>query len=419
MGDLVEAAHVARHAGGVDPVGTQAFDGLLQRRHLDIGDDDARAPGAQLPRHREADPAGATRDDRATTLDTVHRRTLRERPRCRSGPSPGGAVPFLVMALIDPSLLPLVAEQRAHNARLMEITASMAAVDTSTPDGVRWLRTAMEPGGLFGMTSLDFPEVRDIPGPAGPVPIRVLRPERVDGVYLHFHGGGMTVGSAAAMDGRNWPLANATGLAVVSVDYRLAPEHPFPAGPDDCEAAALWLAEHAAEEFGTDRLLVGGESAGGYLALLTMVRLRDRFGGRPPFLGADLCYGVYDLGGTPSATLTIGKVPYAAREDTNRAHYLPGRSKEEARSPAVSPLWAELHDLPPCLLTVGTADFLLDDSLFLAGRLAAAGNDVELAVYPEGPHGIEGAPTEMGRTARERVYAFLRARLAAGAVTLR
>jgi acetyl esterase/lipase len=320
------------------------------------------------------------------------------------------------MALFDPSLLALVDEQRAHNAKLMEVTAAMASIDTTSADGIQWLRAAMEPGGLFGMTSLDFPECREIPGPAGPIPVRIMRPEGVDGVYLHFHGGGMTVGSAAGMDGRNWPLARASGLAVVSVDYRLAPEHPFPAGPDDCEAAALWLVEHAAGEFGTERLLVGGESAGAYLAILTMIRLRDRLGGRPPFLGADLCYGVYDVGGTPSATHTIGKVPYAAREDTNRAHYLPGRSKEEARVPAISPLWAELHDLPPCLLTVGTADFLLDDSLFLAARLAAAGNEVALAVYPEGPHGIEGAPTEMGRMARERIYAFLRARAAAEVV---
>ncbi|HVM67050.1 MAG TPA: alpha/beta hydrolase fold domain-containing protein [Acidimicrobiales bacterium] len=321
------------------------------------------------------------------------------------------------MPLFDPSLLALVDEQRAQNAKLMEVTEAMKAIDTSTPEGIRWLRAAMEPGGLFGMTSLDFPETREVPGPAGAVPVRILRPERVDGVYLHFHGGGTTLGSAASMDGRNWPLATATDLAVVSVDYRLAPEHPFPAGPEDCEAAALWLVEHAAEEFGTDRLVVGGESAGAYFAILTMIRLRDRLGGPPPFLGADLCYGVYDVGGTPSATLSIGRVPYAAREDTNRSHYLPGRSKDEARVPEVSPLWAALHDLPPCLLTVGTADFLLDDSLFLAARLAAADNDVELAVYPEGPHGIEVAPTEMGRVARERIYGFLRARVASAPVT--
>ena len=320
------------------------------------------------------------------------------------------------MALYASGLLAHVEEQRAYNANLMEATSAMAGVDTSTVEGIQWLRAAMAPGGLFGLTSLDFPETRQIPGPAGDIPVRILRPERIEGVYLHFHGGGMTVGSAASMDGRNWPLAEATNLAVVSVDYRLAPEDPYPAGPDDCEAAARWLVEHSVEEFGTERRLVGGESAGAYFALLTMLRLRDHLGGRPPFLGADLCYGVYDVGGTPSATHTIGKVPYAAREDTNRAHYLPGRSKEEARVPAISPLWAELHDLPPCLLTVGTADFLLDDSLFLAARLAAAGNEVALAVYPEGPHGIEGAPTEMGRMARERIYAFLRARAAAEVV---
>jgi acetyl esterase len=317
------------------------------------------------------------------------------------------------MALFDPALLAHTDEQRAHNVKLMETTAAMAGIDTTTVEGLRWLRAAMEPGGLFGMTSLDFPETSEVPGPAGPIPIRILRPEHVEGVYLHFHGGGMTIGSAAGMDGRNWPLAQASDVAVVSVDYRLAPEHPYPAGPDDCEAAAWWLVEHATEEFGTDRLVVGGESAGAYFAILTMIRLRDRLAGPPPFLGVDLCYGGYDLGGTPSTVQQIGKVPYATGDDNNRRHYLPGLSREEARQPSISPLWAYLHDLPPCLVTVGTADWLLDDSLFLAARLEAAGTEVELAVYPEGPHGIEGSPTAMGRIAAKRIYSFIRARLAA------
>jgi acetyl esterase/lipase len=294
----------------------------------------------------------------------------------------------------------------------METTAAMSAIDTASAEGLRWVRAAMEPGGLFGMRSLDFPETREIPGPAGPIPIRLLVPERVDGVYLHFHGGGMTVGSARSMDLRNWAFAQACSMAVVSVDYRLAPEHPFPAGPDDCEAAASWLVANARAELGTDRLLAGGESAGAYLSILTMLRLRDRHGGCPPFLGVDLCYGGYDLSGTPSTVQLVGRVPYATGGHANRDHYLPGRTLEELRDPAISPLWAELHDLPPCLLTVGTADWLLDESLFLAQRLEAAGNDVTLAVYPEGPHGIESCPTAMGAIARERIHAFLRARLA-------
>jgi acetyl esterase/lipase len=316
------------------------------------------------------------------------------------------------MALFDPALLDHVAEQRAFNAKLMETTAVMAGVDTATVDGLRWLRAAMEPGGLFGMKSLEFPETRTIEGPAGPIPIRIMVPERVDGVYLHFHGGGMTIGSAIGMDHRNWGIAQACDVAVVSVDYRLAPEHPFPAGPDDAEAAASWLIQHADAEFGTGTLLMGGESAGAYLSLLTMVRLRDLLGRRPPFSGTDLCYGAYDLGGTPSTVQQIGKVPYATGDDTNRSHYLPGRSAEQARHPSISPLWADLSELPPALITVGTADWLLDDSLFLAARLEAAGNDVELAVYPEGPHGIDTSPTALGRVARERLYEFLRSRLA-------
>jgi acetyl esterase len=238
-----------------------------------------------------------------------------------------------------------------------------------------------------------------------------MRPERIDGVYLHFHGGGMTLGSALSMDKRNWPIATQANVAVVSVDYRLAPEDPFPAGADDGEAAALWLIENAQAEFGTDQLTAGGESAGAYLTMVTMLRLRDRSGSRPPFQALDLCYGVYDWGGTPSSRELVGKVPYATGDGGNRAHYLPGRSLQEARDPAVSPLWAELHDLPPALLTVGTADWLRDDSIFLAGRLVAAGNEAELAVYPDGPHGIESSPTELGRIARERIYAFLRTHL--------
>jgi len=314
--------------------------------------------------------------------------------------------------LFDPALLDHVEEQQKHNFTLMQTTAAMSGIDMTTAEGLRWLRDAMAPGGLFGTSSLDFPETHEIPGPAGAIPIRILRPERVDGVYLHFHGGAMTVGSAASMDGRNWPLAQACNVAIVSVDYRLAPEHPFPAGPDDCEAAALWVLEHAPQDFGTTKVLVGGESAGAYLAAVTMLRLRQRLGGPPPLLGADLCYGVYDLGGTPSTIEQIGKVPYAIGYGSTRQHYLPGYTAEQARHPDISPLWAPLHDLPPCLLTVGTADWLLDDSLFLAARLAAAGNEVELAVYPEGPHGIEGSPTTMGRIARERIYSFVRDRLA-------
>ncbi|HYW84151.1 MAG TPA: alpha/beta hydrolase fold domain-containing protein, partial [Spirochaetia bacterium] len=106
---------------------------------------------------------------------------------------------------------------------------------------------------------------RMIPGPAGPLRLREFRPERVDGAMLHIHGGGWMTGEPELTDLLNDALSTQLNLAIVSVDYRLAPEHPYPAAPDDCETAALWLLENATDEYGTDRLLVGGESAGAHL----------------------------------------------------------------------------------------------------------------------------------------------------------
>src|SRR5207249_5828042 len=111
---------------------------------------------------------------------------------------------------------------------------------------------------------------RTIPGPAGPIPVRVLVPETVRGVYLHFHGGGMVLGDAIYSDVHNESIARHCQLAVVSVNYRLAPEHPYPAAPDDCEAVALWLVSKAAAEFGADTLLIGGDSGGADLSVVTL-----------------------------------------------------------------------------------------------------------------------------------------------------
>src|SRR5438132_5639900 len=122
------------------------------------------------------------------------------------------------MALFDPALLEYVDEQRAFNTNIMEATSALGSIDTSTPEGLAWIRDAMKPGGLFGFQSFDFPEVHEIPGPAGPIPIRVMTPAVVNGVYLHYHGGGMTMGSALSMDARNWQIAEACNVAVVSVD---------------------------------------------------------------------------------------------------------------------------------------------------------------------------------------------------------
>jgi acetyl esterase/lipase len=258
----------------------------------------------------------------------------------------------------------------------------------------------------------------EVPSPAGAdediagVPCRVFRPiVPPKAVYLHIHGGAMILGSPLLNDVANADLAERLGLAVVSVDYRLAPEHPFPAGSDDCLAVAAWLIEHAEAWFGSADLVIGGESAGAYYAALTLLRVRDEVGAIDRFQGANLMFGVYDLGGTPASRgHRPSDVPDILDLDTlSFIHecYLPGRSPEDARVPEISPLYADLGDLPPALFTVGSADHLLDDSLFMAARWAAYGNEAELAVYPDCVHAFTAFPIELAKRANERIDDFL------------
>ena len=257
---------------------------------------------------------------------------------------------------------------------------------------------------------------REIAGPAGPIRLRTFVPDRVDGVMLHFHAGGFIAGSPEMTDLLNEVVADAVHVAVVSVDYRLAPEHPYPAGPDDCEAAALWLLEHAEAEFGSGRLLIGGESAGAHLSAATLLPLRDRHGAADRVLGANLAFGIYDLSGTPSQRGVGVPGPDLVSPEFIRfstESFTPGWSTEQRRDPSVSPLFAELHGMPPALFSVGAHDHLLDDTLLFAARWELAGNPTELLVYPEAPHGFLGMPS-LGAHFFPRMLAFLEGCLAQG-----
>ncbi|KPI18314.1 hypothetical protein OV450_2277 [Actinobacteria bacterium OV450] len=246
---------------------------------------------------------------------------------------------------------------------------------------------------------------------AGGVRLRTFAGDRVDGVYLHVHGGGWAFGSADGQDERLWRLAVEARLAVVSVDYRLAPEHPFPAGPDDCEAAARWLIDHAEAEFGTRRLLIGGESAGAHLSVLTLLRLRDRHGITGAFRAANLLFGPYDLSMTPSQR-SFGSRRLLSNTDSLRGSYelfTPGTGPEQRRDPGLSPLFADLTGLPPARIVVGTEDPLLDDSLFLASRWQAAGAPVRLGVVAGAMHGFTLFPLTVTEREQERQQEFLAA----------
>jgi acetyl esterase/lipase len=254
-------------------------------------------------------------------------------------------------------------------------------------------------------------QVRTVKGAGREVEVRVIPPSSGSprGAYLHFHGGGLIFGSANQDDPFLQRTADATGLAAVTVEYRLAPAHPYPAAWDDGEAAAAWLANNVKAEFGGGALAIGGESAGATLAVPILARMRDKHG-FTGFHAANLSYGNYDTSGSPSQHW-VGMNKYVIDEGMIAAcanDYAPDVSMR--RNPDISAVYANLKDLPPALFSVGTLDPFLDDSLFLHARWIAAGNTAELAVYPGAPHAFNTIGHPHGAAANARIDAFLKAK---------
>lgn len=299
-------------------------------------------------------------------------------------------------------------ETAAFNAQLLETMTALPDQWSVAPSVVRERR---EQGlGPFPMPP-PSPRARvlEIPGVEGMVPLRIIEPRQpARGVYLHLHGGGWTLGAAHHSDDRLEAIADNCGLVAVSVNYRLAPEHKYPAGPDDCESAALWLVENCGERFGTTRLTIGGESAGAHLAVVTLLRLRDRHG-ITPFGGATLTAGCYDLTMTPSARRWgEAKLVLNSRDIHNFSRcFLPEGT--DASDPDISVIHADLAGMPPALFTVGTRDALMDDTLFMASRWESSGNRCEVAVFPGGCHVFQAFDLEISRQSLARMDRFLRA----------
>ncbi len=285
---------------------------------------------------------------------------------------------------------------------LSKFSLESPANDLSTPEGRAQARDLESlGGGILASFFLEDVDTRNYAGAAGDdLELRVFAPDGpARALYLDIHGGGFFMGHPKMGDMGNRAMARKHQIAVVSAQYRLAPEHPWPAGPDDCEAAALWALGPGRDEFGSVPLLIGGGSAGANLAATTLVRMRDRHDAAAEFIGANLVYGVFDLSGTPSQ-VKLGNVEF-------REMYVGDHDTKGRQHPDISPLYADLNDLCPALFTVGTYDYLYDDSLFMAARWRASGNSAELAVYPASPHGFTVFPTKMAKAANHRTDAWL------------
>ena len=255
-----------------------------------------------------------------------------------------------------------------------------------------------------------------LPGPDGEIPVRLYRPESKSALpaLVYFHGGGFVLCNLESHDGVCRSLANAAGCAVVSVDYRLAPEHPFPAAPEDCYAVTRFVAERG-RELGIDaaRIAVGGDSAGGNLTAVVSQMARDRRGPRLRF--QLLVYPVTDASfDTPS---------YRENAEgyfltTNMMKWFWGKylvDPTDAANPYASPLRAkDLTGLPPGLCITAEFDPLRDEGEAYAGRLREAGVGVTTTRYDGMFHGFfgMGAVLDQGKKAVAQAAGALKKALA-------
>jgi acetyl esterase/lipase len=246
------------------------------------------------------------------------------------------------------------------------------------------------------------------------VQVRIIRPRGpVAGIVLDIHGGGWVIGNATMNDAFNADFANCCGLAVVSVDYRLAPRASVYEQMEECLAAARWLLQDGLPEYAGKPIIVVGESAGAHLAAATLQGLRAWPALLARIAGAVLYYGVYDMAGTDSVrragpeTLVLD----GPRMLAGLRRLTPDLDDARRRQPPLSPLFGELAGMPPALMIVGSGDPLLDDTLRMAQRWQQVA-DVELNVAPEAPHGFIHFPTAMARVTLAHAQAWVRQRIA-------
>ena len=282
--------------------------------------------------------------------------------------------------------------QAAYLLRLIE-EKGLPPTHTLTPTQAREYYLARK-----AVTQPDPPEValaKDLvaPGPGGDIPLRLYRPmgspaQQVLPVLVYYHGGGWVIGNRDTHDVLCRELANGSGCAVVSVDYRLAPEHRFPAAVDDALAATRWVHANAAS-LGLDasRLAVGGDSAGGKLAAVVALAARDS--GDLPIAFQLLIYPATDQRRQWPSHTTNGQ-GYLLTKDTMdyfHDHYLiDARSDLDWRA---SPLLAEDHrQLPPAFVLVAGYDPLHDEGVAYAQKLTEAGNRATLVNFGRQIHGF-------------------------------
>ena len=280
--------------------------------------------------------------------------------------------------------------------KLLQLIEQTGLPPIWTLDPVSARRSYRESRGFSQPAAPELALIRDLdaPGPRGPIPLRLYRPLGSAAgaalpVLVYYHGGGYVIGDRDTHDVLCRQLANGSGCAVVSVDYRMAPEDPFPAPVDDCLAATRWIHDQAASlDLDPQRLAVGGDSAGGNLAAVVSLLARDA-GGHLPIRFQLLIYPGTDMSRTMESHRRNGQ-GYLLTKDTIdyfMKHYL-SRPTDEADWRASPIVREDLAGLPPALVLVAGYDPLHDEGVAYAQRLSEAGNRATLVNFERQIHGF-------------------------------
>jgi acetyl esterase len=260
-------------------------------------------------------------------------------------------------------------------------------------------------------------EDRQVPGPSGAIRVRILTPEAggeaLRPVLVYFHGGGWVLGNIESHEGVCRAVANASGAIVVTVDYRLAPEHRFPAAAEDAYAAVTWLSAHSGEFGGDpDRIAVAGDSAGGNLAAVACLMARDRKG--PSLAGQILIYPITDYNLHNSSYRQCAEGHFLSRAEMAWYWEQYVEKLDDRWHPHASPCRAnDLSRLPPALVITAEYDVLREEGEAYAGKLKAAGVPTKLSRYGGMIHGfVRRFPFfDQGKKAIEEVGREVRAML--------
>lgn len=262
-------------------------------------------------------------------------------------------------------------------------------------------------------------ENRTIPGPVQPIPVRIYWPEagRKLPALVYYHGGGFVLGSLDSVDRTMRSLTNTSGCVVISVDYRLAPEHKFPAAVEDSAAAVRYVAKHASEfDADPNRIAVGGDSAGGNLATVVCLVSRER--GGPKIAFQLLVYPMVDYDDNRPSLQQFAQGYFLTRPmvDYFWGHYLEAPS--DGQHPHASPMKAEsLAGLPPAMVITAECDPIRDQGETYAERLKQSGVPVSLKRYDGAIHAFFNLAgvIDSGKQAIENAGAALKAALRTGA----